>query len=98
MSGGSWDYFYSRLDEVSSRLICDDDPVRKEFGKLLSSCVEPLRVIEWVDSGDSPPGYEHAEIQAVLKRRTEDIQILNSISKIKEFSNRLSGLIAATKL
>ncbi len=52
MSGGSWDYFSYKLEDVASRLQSDIDPMRKAFGTHLQKCAEALHAIEWVDSSD----------------------------------------------
>ena len=66
MSGGSWDYFYGRLEDVASRLQCERDPLRKAFGAHLQKCAKALHDIEWVDSCDYSPGDEVEAIKAVL--------------------------------
>ena len=66
MSGGSWDYFYGRLEEVASRLQCERDPLRKAFGSHLQKCAKALHDIEWVDSCDCLPGDEVKAIKAAL--------------------------------
>ena len=66
MSGGSWDYFYGRLEDVASRLQCERDPLRKAFGAHLQKCAKALHDIEWVDSCDCLPGDEVKAIKAVL--------------------------------
>ena len=66
MSGGSWDYFYGRLEDVALRLQCERDPLRKAFGSHLQKCAKALHDIEWVDSCDCSPGDEVKAIKAVL--------------------------------
>lgn len=66
MSGGSWDYFYGRLEEVASRLQCERDPLRKAFGSHLQKCAKALHDIEWVDSCDCGPGDDVKAIKAAL--------------------------------
>ena len=66
MSGGSWDYFYERLEEVASRLQCERDPLRKAFGSHLQKCAKALHDIEWVDSCDYGKGDEVKAIKAAL--------------------------------
>ena len=66
MSGGSWDYFYGRLEDVALRLQCERDPLRKAFGLHLQKCAKALHDIEWVDSCDCSPGDEVNAIKAVL--------------------------------
>ncbi len=70
MSGGSWDYFYSRLEEVAARLQGEREPIRVAFGKHLQKCADALHAIEWVDSGDSGEGGEVAAINAALGKNT----------------------------
>lgn len=67
MSGGSWEYFYCKLDEVADRLLCDRDMKRKAFGKLMKNCAEAMHDIEWVDSADCSPGDEMKAIDKCLK-------------------------------
>lgn len=67
MSGGSWEYFYCKLEEVADRMKCETNPNRKAFGALLKKCADAMHDIEWVDSGDSSPGDEDASIGKCLK-------------------------------
>lgn len=67
MSGGSWDYCYLQLNEISERLQRQQDPHRKALGELLGRCSIAMRDIEWVDSGDCSAGHELAAIQDCLK-------------------------------
>ena len=69
MSGGSWDYFYERLEDVASRLQCERDPLRKAFGSHLQRCAKALHDIEWVDSCDCSPGDEVKAIKAAPRLR-----------------------------
>lgn len=66
MSGGSWDYFYSKLQDVAERLQCEHNPLRAAFGSHLKKCAKALKDIEWVDSGDSSKGDEEAAINEAL--------------------------------
>jgi chaperonin cofactor prefoldin len=67
MSGGSWDYFCYKMDEVSDRLIRGRDLRRKTFGKLMNLCAKAMKDIEWVDSDDCSPGDEYHAIDKCLK-------------------------------
>lgn len=66
MSGGSWDYFYEKVEEVASRLQGETDPVRRAFGTHLKKCAKALHDIEWVDSCDMGKGDEVKAIKAAL--------------------------------
>ena len=64
MSGGSMNYFYSKL-----LWECDfpeDTPLRRAFSHHLVKVAAALKAIEWVDSGDWVPGDEDDAILAVL--------------------------------
>jgi hypothetical protein len=72
MSGGSYDYFYSRLEQVAFRIngksSCPDYvriPLRHAFKSHLLKVAEALRAIEWNDSGDGD-SEECAKIEACL--------------------------------
>jgi hypothetical protein len=64
MSGGSMNYFYSRL--LSE---CDferNTPLREAFRQHLIKVAAALKAIEWVDSGDCGEGDEDEPIAEVL--------------------------------
>ena len=52
MSGGSWDYLYSRMEDAANRLDKSGDPHRKALGRTMSRLATAMHAIEWVDSGD----------------------------------------------
>ena len=67
MSGGSWDYIYSRIEmDAVDRLCQEKSPLRRAFGEHLAICCEALKAIEWVDSGDWPESQEVEAIQKAL--------------------------------
>ncbi len=75
MSGGSYDYFYTKLDDMadSIRLI---NPERKAFVKHLKKVVKALHDIEWVDSCDYGVNAEIAAImECVSEREVLDIAV-----------------------
>jgi hypothetical protein len=63
MSGGSMDYLYQRVEDVADELQRSPNPRRAIFGHHLALVAKALHDIEWVDSGDSSPGYEHDAIE-----------------------------------
>lgn len=67
MSGGSWDYVYTRFNDVSDRLLREPSLKRKTLGRLVKKVSEAMYAIEWVDSSDMSPGDEIRAINAVLK-------------------------------
>ena len=53
MSGGSYNYAYSKIDDFRYDLSKSaNTPERKAFVKLLEKVSEAARAIEWNDSGD----------------------------------------------
>lgn len=67
MSGGSWEYFYCKMEEVAVRLLYDKNIKRRAFGKLMKNCAVAMHDIEWVDSGDCSKGNEMKAIDKCLK-------------------------------
>lgn len=71
MSGGSYDYAYSKLERFIEDLrLADAEPAteeRKRFAALLADVAVAMRAIEWVDSGDYAPGDEVDPIHRVLR-------------------------------
>lgn len=67
MSGGDWNYIYSRVEDVGERLRREEQPERKALGRVVMALAKALHDIEWVDSGDYAPGEERAAIAAVFE-------------------------------
>jgi hypothetical protein len=67
MSGGSMDYLYARVKEVTFR---QTTVLRRAFLAHLSLVAEALRAIEWNDSGDGDDD-EEKNIRACLAPGTE---------------------------
>lgn len=93
MSGGSWEYFYHKLDDVASRLQQDHaSPIRRAFGDHLAKCSKALHDIEWVDSCDYGKGEELPAIRAVLEdtatEKTAE-QIRAEITRLRDGLNEL---------
>lgn len=63
MSGGSMNYFYANLDEVSFLLTT---PERRAFYAHLKKVANALHDIEWVDSHDYENGRETKAIMACI--------------------------------
>ena len=65
MSGGSWDYAYRTIEDVSRRLMRrESHAIRKAFGELMLRCAQAMHDIEWVDSNDMGDG---DEMEAIMK-------------------------------
>lgn len=65
MSGGAYDYIYSRVDDMADSLRrTGTDPRRASFQKLLKIVSKAMHDIEWVDSCDYGIGDDHAAIDA----------------------------------
>lgn len=62
MSGGSWDYAYTKLEPIIDRLAKEEDPRRRALGSILAQIKHALHDIEWADSGD----YSHSQAEAAL--------------------------------
>lgn len=83
MSGGSWDYFSHRLEEVAIRLKCDKKPNRRALGNMLLKASKALHDIEWVDSDDYGPGDDDAAIMEALGSNASVLILEETIDKAK---------------
>jgi hypothetical protein len=102
MSGGSWDYVFSRFDGVANRLAKESDPLRRLLGRRVELISKALHDIEWVDSDDYGSGDDVAAIKAVLSadlaadvrdeinavaaRTTAEIEVLRSFA-VTDYDN-----------
>jgi len=95
MSGGSWDYFYSRLEDVATRLIDSninqsEAVLRKALGVLLLKCSKALHDIEWVDSCDYGIGDEREALEAIFEnpQNTKYSVLLNMMKKMQDLMQK----------
>jgi hypothetical protein len=64
MSGGSMEYIYLRLEQVTFE---QNTPLRKQFAAHLKLVAKALHDIEWVDSADYALGDEEEAIRSCLE-------------------------------
>lgn len=73
MSGGSYDYAYSRVREFVERAERREskketpDPLRLAFFQHLELVAVAMKNVEWVDSSDLSEGDEHEAIRKVFQ-------------------------------
>lgn len=97
MSGGSWDYFYSRLDEIALRLLHEnhssEPELRRALGRLLRKVVTALHDIEWVDSCDYGKGDEREALLAVFEDRAPRVVLEDLSIAVDELRARVDAEI-----
>ena len=67
MSGGSWDYFCFKADDVAGRLCEEKSPLRRALGQHMKLIAYAMHEIEWVDSGDKSSPDDNVAIKAVFE-------------------------------
>ncbi len=67
MSGGSWEYQYQAVRRLGEQLTEEGDPLRRALGEHLLVCAEACRLIEWSDSGDSPPDGWREAVEEIVQ-------------------------------
>lgn len=91
MSGGSWDYFCFRCDDVAEKLCNDASPLRRAFGEHMKLIAHAMHEIEWVDSGDkSRPDDINAIREAMTSWKEKELSIL--IDDAKKVAKRITEL------
>lgn len=89
MSGGSWEYLYSNVDDAACRLCADKDALRRAFGKHLKDVALALHDIEWVDSCDFKPGDERASIEKALGEHSDSAELSELAAEAKRLISQL---------
>ena len=89
MSGGSYDYFYSKLDDMVDTIQLKN-PERKAFVKHLKKVVKALHDIEWVDSCDYGTD---GEIEAIMKCISHKDVLRIAIDEAKQAQENLDRTI-----
>lgn len=66
MSGGSYDYAYTRVDDMAGSMMGRhfDHPLRMAFARHLERVAKAMRAVEWADSGDTS---WDADLDAMLR-------------------------------
>lgn len=93
MSGGRYNYLYTRVETMAYDLFNYDDPLRNAFAKHLLDVAAAMKAIEWVDSGDSP---EESIIEPVAKALGEDYKKVitkEALEQIKEIERKLGDIL-----
>ena len=92
MSGGSYDYIYSRVETAASD-ITPTTPLRKLFKSHLFKVAKALHDIEWVDSGDCCPGDENESIKACFGESVPLELMKQSIGEAETVAKQLGTAI-----
>jgi hypothetical protein len=96
MSGGSYDYFYSRIEEFANRIECTT-PLRKAFRMHLLDVAEAAHDIEWVDDSDYGEGDEVAAIEKVLGKNVKVLVLEEAVKDAQDALKQLQGTIEKAK-
>ena len=95
MSGGSYDHFYYKLEDVAVQLMRSHQPsYRRAFGELLYRCATAMKDVEWVDSGDKSPGDDKVSIMNCIF--PQDVMGC-SLERAQEIMEELKELIEEVK-
>ncbi len=94
MSGGAYDYAYSRIEAAADRLEARaHTPLRRAFVTHLRLVARAMHAVEWQDSGDGAddeaamravisPAMEAAEMAAVLRQAIADAEA--ALARLRE--------------
>lgn len=89
MSGGSWNYLYSNIEDAAHRLMCDENPLRRALGKKLHPFAKALHDIEWTDSSDYGPDQDVESIKLALGEHWREITLESALQQIDEIKTGL---------
>jgi 2-hydroxychromene-2-carboxylate isomerase len=94
MSGGSYDYTFSRIEDMAQS-ITPKTPLRKAFKAHLLKVAKACHDIEWVDSCDMSDGDENAAIKACLGSDGPALVICEAIKDAHKAKAELEAAIEA---
>jgi hypothetical protein len=83
MSGGSLDYFYSRLEDCADSILGRSHrPKHIAFAQHLRRCATAAKDLEWEFSGDCGEGSADAAIDAVVTPQFEGIAVRDMVEEM----------------
>jgi hypothetical protein len=97
MSGGSWNYAYSRLDDEIEALRASPQANRRALGNQIALCMAGLKAVEWFDSSDIGPVTESAEIRTALGANADALILREEIEAAKKCIENLQAAVAAAE-
>lgn len=95
MSGGSWDYFCYKMEDVADRLCNEKQPERRALGRKMSSFAKAMHAIEWVDSSDSSPPEDTEAIKKALGKDADAMILSEIVTEAKAIKEQLEKYIKA---
>ena len=95
MSGGSYDYLYSKIEDMA-RGIPPYSMLRKAFKTHLLKVAQACHDIEWNDSGDGADG-EDAAIKACLGAGSEYLVLSEAIKEAQQVMSDLTSAYLEAK-
>ena len=96
MSGGSYDYAYSRIGQLADEIKPTSD-LRRAFIKHLHLVAQACHDIEWVDSGDYSEGREDEAIRECLGKSANALVLSECIEVAKKALSELQAAIKQAK-
>jgi hypothetical protein len=90
MSGGSYDYCYSKIEDMADS-ISPKTPLRKAFKKHLHLVAKACHDIEWVDSGDGAD--EETSMRKVLGENAQLAVLQECVIEAKRAASQLAEAI-----
>jgi hypothetical protein len=94
MSGGSWNYAYRAVEEMSESLSRSDVAERRAFGALLAKVGKAMYAIEWVDSCDWKRGDEMDPIRTALGDHAAALVLDAAATTLSEYIARARATLA----
>lgn len=93
MSGGHYDYFYRKMEDIADELSQNKDPLRRAFAGKLKLFAKAMHDIEWVDSGDYGDGDEIEAINLALGGGADALTLKEIILSAREIKEQLTRYI-----
>lgn len=92
MSGGSWDYFCFKAEDVADRLCTEKSPLRRALGQHMRLIAHAMHEIEWVDSSDKSSPADTDAIKAVFEDLAESKEMEVLLADARETIDAMKAL------
>jgi hypothetical protein len=92
MSGGSYNYAYSKIEDLADEII-PTTQLRKAFKTHLKKVAKACHDIEWVDSCDYGTGDENEAILACLGSDVSRLVLEESIAELTRLHDELTSVL-----
>ena len=95
MSGGSYDYAYSRVESMAYDMLRRGNatPLRQAFAEHLLTVSAAMRAVEWVDSKDWAESADEEPMRKALGQNAPALELMQAIKQAQQVQSALGAAL-----